>query len=212
MVDPDKAETETNNMALSVVSLMSSQSSQVRRSTHKNNAASNPKKLFEEHQTSRRIRLYLERLPSRTFSEKELQEMSYNCEPPANLAQHSAPPPLLSTAPKQNSPKPQPEKTKAASTSSVNSDTSAPVPIEKKRSSDSSLSSEASDLTKNHETRLSSQSRGERQKRKQLQQPAKILVGSFQNLQNQRPDFAIDLDNLEGDSAYDDEHGQVSMV
>ena len=47
-------------------------------------AMKDPKKAYEEYQTSRRIRQYLEKLSGKKYSEKELMEMSYNCEPPVS--------------------------------------------------------------------------------------------------------------------------------
>jgi len=83
--DPQKMDSmqdnlnESSNVALSVVSITGPNN---RRSGRGSIAMTNPKKAYEEYQTSRRIRQYLERLSAKQYTEKELQELSYNCEPP----------------------------------------------------------------------------------------------------------------------------------
>lgn len=75
------------SVALSVVSLSSKTAN--RRSGRGTSTMNNPKKAYEEFQISRRIQQYLERLFLRQYSEKELQEMSYNCEPPTSIPTHA---------------------------------------------------------------------------------------------------------------------------
>ena len=74
---------DTSNVAQSVVSIMSSAPTRRGRGSL---AMKEPKKAYEEFQTSRRIRQYLEKLSAKSYTEKELTEMSYNCEPPASLS------------------------------------------------------------------------------------------------------------------------------
>ena len=76
------------NVAQSVVSITPNSSN--RRSGRGSLAMKDPKKAYEEFQTSRRIRQYLEKLSVKQYSEKELDELSNNCEPPATPSEFMA--------------------------------------------------------------------------------------------------------------------------
>lgn len=71
------------NVALSVVSMTND--FKMKRNGRSLLAMNNPKKAYDEFQTTRRIKQYLETMSAQQYSEKELQEMSYNCEPPATV-------------------------------------------------------------------------------------------------------------------------------
>ncbi|XP_066917873.1 rap guanine nucleotide exchange factor 6-like isoform X2 [Clytia hemisphaerica] len=74
---------DTSNVAQSVVSIMGNSPNPSRRGRG-SLAMKDPKKAYEEFQTSRRIRQYLEKLSGKSYNEKEMMEMSYNCEPPVS--------------------------------------------------------------------------------------------------------------------------------
>ena len=73
---------DSSNVAQSVVSIMGN--APVQRRGRGSLAMKDPKKAYEEFQTSRLIRQYLEKLSGKLYNEKELMEMSYNCEPPVS--------------------------------------------------------------------------------------------------------------------------------
>lgn len=93
---------DSSNVAQSVVSITSSTPSRNR--SRGSLAMKDPKKAYEEFQTSRRIRQYLEKLSGIMQSEKELLEMSYNCEPPASAGNTLTPNSLVRKKPSSQSP------------------------------------------------------------------------------------------------------------
>jgi Rap guanine nucleotide exchange factor 2 len=222
------------NVALSVVSLSSNATD--RRSGRGNLTMSNPKKAYEEFQTSRRIQHYLEKLSSCQPSEKELQEMSYNCEPPAQVSLPQGLPPKrpspLPTTRVKESPKPSPKsdpppalppaRTKEPPASKPQSLEPPPIhrptssqpsvsPSKTETSSSASASASGSGRRKHrsHDDRHSSSRNGSAK-------PHSSSSGSSRSSQAKKyKDIpALVKDGVDPKTIFDDDelHGQVSMV
>ncbi|XP_047125253.1 rap guanine nucleotide exchange factor 6 [Hydra vulgaris] len=203
--DPYKMETlqdnpGENNVALSVVSIMTGAPN--RRSGR--GFVKDPKKTYEEIQTSRKIRQYLEKLSSRHYTEKELIEMSYNCEPPLTLTapgvsqrSRSKPPPLTNS---NKSAEDKSESSRTNSVSSLESTVTSNQPPRRKlpTPTSSTTSAETSSLPDSSSSILSRN-------------------GSWRSAssgsRNFRPPYSFTANEDQVDSVlYDNENVQISMV
>lgn len=231
--DPYKMDTlqdnhgDGSNVALSVVSIMSGAPN--RRSGRGSIAMNNPKKAYEEFQTSRRIRQYLEKLSFKEYNEKELQELSYNCEPPPSLNT-----PVNSQKRKPMSPLPSPADHKRKEEKLTSKSSNASISSRDSRDSDRmSIISASAPAPMSHALHTPPTPRaafGEDDHKHDSFSPRKKPLpnsnssstlssrnGSVKSIASSGyhpyPEFVVDTDQMESPTQFDDDdHGQVSMV